>query len=465
MKTSNSKKWRPSSLVRLGIVAIGLGITVSGQVPSPTPADQRGLGVQSQGTSKSATTTQQGKEAKPELVLQTGYNNFFGATRLVFSPDGRLLATGTFRSNTIKLWETSTGRELRNLSGGRQSGMGLSPYIAFSNDSRLVAASAGGTAVKVWEVASGREVQTLSSGGENTFSAIGGVYFIGFTANDKVVTISDAIRLWDVNTGQELRTIGAETMTSLAGLAGNSGAALSLDGTQLATAVVGTETEIKFFDLASGKEIRGVKLPYDEIQSIELAFAPDGHLFVSGLVNKRVKLWDVTNKASERELGSVAQEWSVLKFSRGAGLLALSEGYSIKLWDVASARELPTLKAPSSGVFLNNNRIFASFTDDGKRIATGGFDTPTIVWDAATGKELLKMNGRTNMAYKVAFSADGNQLSSGGRTRWDLRTGRGLRLAAAPGDQQFAFPSPDGKLLAAFSPNGNAVTILESPSG
>ena len=54
-------------------------------------------------------------------MLQTGYNNFFGATRLVFSPDGRLLATGTFRSSTIKLWETATGRELRNLSTGGQN--------------------------------------------------------------------------------------------------------------------------------------------------------------------------------------------------------------------------------------------------------------------------------------------------------------------------------------------------------
>jgi len=62
-------------------------------------------------------------------VLQTGYNNFFGATRLVFSPDGRLLATGTFRSNTIKLWDTTSGRELRNLSSGKQSAMGMSPAI------------------------------------------------------------------------------------------------------------------------------------------------------------------------------------------------------------------------------------------------------------------------------------------------------------------------------------------------
>ncbi|HEY8411741.1 MAG TPA: hypothetical protein VIK76_10075, partial [Pyrinomonadaceae bacterium] len=66
-----------------------LAVAVAGQSPSPTPPDNRGLGVQSGGpTSTNAQTTQQSREAKPELVLQTGYNNIFGATRMVFSPDG-----------------------------------------------------------------------------------------------------------------------------------------------------------------------------------------------------------------------------------------------------------------------------------------------------------------------------------------------------------------------------------------
>ncbi|MGH9907669.1 MAG: hypothetical protein ACRD8U_19035, partial [Pyrinomonadaceae bacterium] len=42
--------------------------------------------------------TQQAGVSKPELVLQTGYNSSFGAARLVFSPDDRLLATTTLRS-------------------------------------------------------------------------------------------------------------------------------------------------------------------------------------------------------------------------------------------------------------------------------------------------------------------------------------------------------------------------------
>src|ERR1043165_697006 len=78
------------------------------------------------------------KDAKPELVLQTGYNTFFGATRLVFSPDARLLATTTWRSGTIKLWDTATGRELRNLSLGGPTGMTISPLLTFSRGEMVI---------------------------------------------------------------------------------------------------------------------------------------------------------------------------------------------------------------------------------------------------------------------------------------------------------------------------------------
>jgi WD40 repeat protein/uncharacterized caspase-like protein len=445
------------------------GIAAFGQTPSATPAaspaDKRGLGIQGASSTNNSQTGQQAREAKPELVLQTGYNNFFGATRLVFSPDGRLLATATFRSSTIKLWETATGRELRNLSSGRQSAMGMSPFIAFSGDSRLVAAAAGENSVKVWDVTSGREVQTLTSGEGGLASSLVGVYFIAFSSNDRIVTISDAVRVWDVPTGKELRTIGTDALTGLAFMGGEGGAALSPDGTQLARVSNDGETQVKLLDLATGREMRSVKLTDEQIESASLAFTPTGHLFVSGTLDKRVKLWDVTNKANERDLGTTAQDWSVLKFSRDSRLLAMSEGYTVKLWDVATGHDLPALKAPNSGLLSTQGRVFVGFTDDGKRIATGGFDTPTVLWETDTAKQLLKLSGRTNMAYKVAFSADGNQLTSGGRTRWDLRTGRGIRLTAAPSDKQLGFPSPDGRLLALFAPNSNAVSILETPSG
>lgn len=312
-------------LIATASVAFGQNPSSPSATPPPTP--QRGLGIQSAGSANASQAGQQAREAKPELVLQTGYNNFFGATRLVFSPDGRLLATATFRSSTIKLWETATGRELRNLSSGRQSAIGMSPFIAFSGDSRFAAAAAGENSVKVWDVTSGREVQTLTSGEGGVASALVGVYFIAFSSNDQIITISDAVRVWDVPTGKELRTIATNTLNGLAFVGGEGGAALSLDGTQLARVSTDGETQVKFLDLATGRETRSVKLTDEQIESAELAFTPDGHLLVSGIVDKGVKLWDVTNKANERDLGSTAQDWSLLKFSRDGRLLALTEGY------------------------------------------------------------------------------------------------------------------------------------------
>jgi len=87
------------------VTAISTGLFA--QAPSATPPpgvqEKRGIGIQNPGATSISQSDQAAREAKPELVLQTGYNNFFGATRFAFSPDGRLLATTTFRSSTVKL--------------------------------------------------------------------------------------------------------------------------------------------------------------------------------------------------------------------------------------------------------------------------------------------------------------------------------------------------------------------------
>jgi len=438
--------------------------TAAGQSPSPTPPDQRGLGIQKSDQTTSSQTASQSREAKPELVLQTGYNNLFGATRLVFSPDGKLLATGTMRSNTIKLWETATNRKLRDLSSSGQSAPGLAPSIAFSRDSRLVAASAADNSVKVWDVNSGREMQTLT-GPQGTMTAAVGVYFIGFASDNRLVTVSDVARVWDLTSGKELRTLASSGPDATAGITGTDGAiALSADGTQLVMLVDDSEPSVRVIDLSSGREARQAKLSNDRAESVQLAFGPDGRLFAAGVVNKRLKLWDLSTK-KDQTLTQTSKDFSVLKFSRDGRLLALSENYVVKIWDVATGRELTQIKVPNSGVFTAQADAFIAFSEDGKRIATGGFDTDTIVWETETGKRVSNLSGRTNMAYNVAFSADGTQLSSGGRTRWDLRTGSGLRTAPAPADKTYSIASPDGRVLAAMKLNTPVVTLFESPSG
>lgn len=440
-------------------------LLVVAQSPSPSPTpDQRGLGIQSSTSTSTSQSGQQPREAKPELVLQTGYNNFWGATRLVFSPDGRLLATTTFRSNTIKLWETATGRKLRDLSSSGQSAPGIAPFVTFSRDSRLLAAAAADNSVKFWDVMSGRELQTFA-GPQGAITAAIGVYFIGFAANNQLVTISDVARVWDLNTGRELRTLQSETTPDATGFNGtDGGAAISPDGTQLALFSDDSEAHVKLIDLASGRESRRFKLDGDRIDSPQLVFTAGGRVLAAGIVNRRFKLWDLAAK-KEHEIAPTAKDYSHIRFSRDGRLLALSENYNVRVWDVTTMRELPALKAPTSGMNTYGD-AFVTFSEDGKRLATGGFDTETILWEVESGKQLATLSGRTNMAYNVAFNADGTQLYSGDRTRWDLRTGRGLRLATRPADKgMYGVTSPDGRTIALIRPNAGAVLLVEVPGG
>jgi WD40 repeat protein/uncharacterized caspase-like protein len=443
-----------------GVVIFLLATPILAQNPTPTP-DKRDLGIQSNQQPSSQAAQSKSKEAKPELVLQTGYNNFYGATRLGFSPDGRLLATATFRTNTIKLWETATGRELRDLSTGGQNTSNLSPFFAFSPDNRLLAASGGNNSVRVWEVVSGREVQTLT-GGQSSLMGVLGVTFLAFSGDGKkLVSISDAIHVWDTSSWREIATIQNTEINASGFTGGGGGVALSPDGNQLARVDVG---QIKFIDLNSGREARSVSLPDGKLQNEELAYSSDGRLLVAGIVEKKLKVWDMTNKA-ERVQAPTVRDYGFIRFSSDGRLIALCENYTVKMWELATGRALPTLNIPNTGVFQEHGGVFANFSQDGKRLATGGFGTQTYLWDTETGKQVQQMKGRTNKAYAVAFSADGTQLTSGGRTRWDLRTGQGRRLSSSLSDKFFGMPSPDGKLIAMFAPNNNAVTIFDATNG
>ena len=177
----------------------------------------------------------------------------------------------------------------------------MSPTIAFSRDSRFIAAAGGENTVKVWEVISGREVQTLTSSEGGMASSIAGVYFIAFSSNDRLVTISDAIRVWDIPSARVVSTIASETLNTLALMGGEGGVALSLDGNQLARlSTAEGENKVQVSDLATSREVRAVNLPDKNIDSADIAFTPDGHVLVAGIVDKRVKLWDVTSTATER---------------------------------------------------------------------------------------------------------------------------------------------------------------------
>ncbi|MGQ0604227.1 MAG: nSTAND1 domain-containing NTPase [Anaerolineales bacterium] len=96
---------------------------------------------------------------------------------------------------------------------------------------------------------------------------------------------------------------------------------------------------------------------------------------------------------------------------------------TIKLWDLATGREILTLTGHVAGV-----RALA-FSADGRRLASGSDDHSARVWDVTTGQTVRTLLHTTGVAH-LAFSPAGNQLATatGANVKlWDLASGQEIR--------------------------------------
>src|SRR5262249_39607610 len=82
----------------------------------------------------------------------------------------------------------------------------------------------------------------------------------------------------------------------------------------------------------------------------------------------------------------------------GTRLVSGSEDGAVKLWDVASGRELRTFYGSTESV----NAV--AYSPDGKLIASGGGDKEVKLWDPETGKEVRSLQGHSEFLKGLAFS-------------------------------------------------------------
>src|SRR5947209_5823363 len=67
-----------------------------------------------------------------------------------------------------------------------------------------------------------------------------------------------------------------------------------------------------------------------------------------------------------------------------------------------------------------------AFSPDGKTLASSGADQTVRLWEVATNRELATLRGHTGQVWSVAFSPDGKTLASSSRDGavklWDVVT-------------------------------------------
>ncbi len=184
-----------------------------------------------------------------------------------------------------------------------------------------------------------------------------------------------------------------------------------------------------------------------------VAFSPDGRHVATGSVDHTIKIWEV---ATGRELRTLAGHIGTVKaiaFSPDAQMLASggNDG-KIKFWEAASGREAASLAGHTQSVTA------LAFSPDGRSLASGGADFAVKLWDIAARREARNYTGHFGLVLALAFSPDGSRLASGGRDKtirlWNTSSAREGELLEHTGEVRSVAFSPDGKTLAAAGHDG-----------
>ncbi|MGL4551913.1 MAG: WD40 repeat domain-containing protein, partial [Gemmataceae bacterium] len=337
---------------------------------------------------------------------------------LAFSPDGRTLAGGTGERIHVPLWDTRTGERLLKPDGHQASLQSL----AYPANGRLVARSyrSGSFA---WDTLTGRPtplaVPPLAWWGE------------AFAPDGRTIALSepDGLAVRDVTTG------GRRTL--LPGGKDHAGSlAYSPDGRRVAGVFDGG----KFiaWEVATGKRLLDRNIDPEAAESSGLAFSPEGTGLLYALADGQAYLHDLS-RGTDRKVFNLTREaspsgmrWAVA-WSPDGDRIAGADGQHVHLWDAVTGTAVLTwdhhhLRFASSAV---------AFSPDGRLLATMSGSYPGNVvklWEVRTGLRVREFTGHLSNMRCLAFAPDGRTLATGAADAtvllWDV-TGRQGRAPRA----------------------------------
>jgi WD40 repeat protein len=379
--------------------------------------------------------------SQSRLTLR-GHQDF--VLSVAWSPDGSKLATTSW-DRTAKVWDASTGRELRTLRGHQH-------YVysaAWSPDSSKLATVSWDHTVKMWEVSTGRELLTLRGHRSR-------VYKVAWSPDgSKLATASwdHTAKVWEASTGREVLTLRGHQDALLA-------VAWSPDSKKLITA--SEDRTAKVWDASTGRELLTLRGHQGSVWSV--AWSPDGGKLVTASVDRKAKVW--ASRTGRELLTLLGHQDSVLSVAwspDGSKLATASWDHSAKLWEASTGRELLTLRGHQDSVWD------VAWSPDGSRLATASLDHTTKVWEVSASRELLTLHGHQDSVSSVAWSPDGSKLATASWDHtaklWEASTSRELLTLRGHRDRLSSITwSPDSSKLATTSSDHTA-KVWEASTG
>lgn len=324
-------------------------------------------------------------------------------TQLEYSPDGRIITSlGGFEGNEIRLWDVASGTNLHSIDH-----TSWVRSLVFSTDGSTIISGHTDKKIRVWDVESCKLKQTLF--GYTTFNYSPDGRVLASASQDKTV------RLWDVDNSKH------EPAPSIISIPpGIEALAFSKDGSTLAIGIYGGT--IKLFDAVTLKHKQ--TLTGHSRAVVSLVYSPDGNILASGSVDKTIRLWDGKTGLHKKTLIGHTNEVSSLVFSPD-GKTLVSGDPKIRFWNVQTGLAKQVFSRHSNLRKLNPLAP-ATFSPNGKILATTGGQSSILLWNANTGKPIHNFvgHGYEKWLTSLIITPDGNRLASGSSDGtillWDL---------------------------------------------
>jgi WD40 repeat protein len=241
---------------------------------------------------------------------------------VAFSPDGRLLATGS-ESGKAQLWDRS-GRLVRSVASG-----GGAASVAFSRDGQAFV-TGGSDSVRVWTTATGVRERKLAVG-EQVQDAV-----ISPDGSQVAAAIDDGrVIIWDRHTGHRRYTLPSGPDDSAFVVA------YSRDGRYLAEG--NSSGAVLLWNARTGKRVASLVGHTDAVTVVQ--FMPDGRHLLSAGDDGKARVWDL-----HARIGAVVASWirtgaSVALSADGHWLSAATKGSGALLTECRGCLPLNALEA------------------------------------------------------------------------------------------------------------------------
>jgi len=344
-----------------------------------------------------------------KLLLKAGDYSDNKVLAAALGPDGKQLITGSEKRIT-DAWEIPSGKKIMSLRGYlnqvdekilTNSYMYWAAFVneaKLSPDGRFIAVGRTGNNAKIIDFQTGRIFKTLR--GHNAM-----VISLSFSRDGKLLAtggIDGKAIVWDVESGKPVRIISFPDQ-NLAIFSVD----ISHDGKLLATADWGGDVVI--WDIESGKALRVIS-PHSPVAVYQVRFSQNDVYIITAGLDKKLKLTEIDTGDEIREFkGHTDLVNSINLNPAGDRIITAGWDGTVRVWDFMSGLQVLKIKAHQGGVYN------AKFDSSGKYIVSGGDDFLVKEWDASTGEMICELAGHQGGVGDVNITKDLKYIISGSR--------------------------------------------------